>query len=106
MSTGAGRMVRKNAVWYFIFSFLVRFSYNIIFWTHPPFTPTQRAFIHFLLAILSALFAWLALRLFKRSNPPGTNPGCFFLGLLYLNIVASFIAIFLALTGFFAIEGG
>jgi hypothetical protein len=99
-------MVRRSAVWYFLLSFVVRFSYNIIVFAHLPFSAVQRAFLHFLLAILSALFAWLALRLYKRSTPPGTNAGCLFVGMLYLNIVASFIAIFFALVGFFAIGAG
>ena len=95
-----------NAVSYFIASVVLRWMYNLFVFFYHGFTPVQKGILHLLLAIVSALFAWLALRMFRRSSPSGSNLGCFFLVLLYLNVIGSFGAICFALVQFFAVDSG
>ena len=98
--------IRLNSVFYFVLSIVFRWFYNLSIWVFHGFTGNQKVILHLLLAVASSLFAWMALRLYKRSSPTGSNLGCFFVLLLYVNVVASFGAIFFAMVQFFSQEGG
>ncbi|CAN5321876.1 hypothetical protein BH09BAC5_BH09BAC5_25810 [soil metagenome] len=98
--------VKLNAVYYFIFSILIRWLYNLLVVFYHGFTENQRLVLHILLAVVSLIFGWLALQLFKRSSPSGSNLGCIFLILLYLNLVGGAGALFYTMVQFFGAQGG
>lgn len=98
--------LRFNSVTYLILSLAIRWLYNISIWLFHGFTITQKGVLHLLLAVVSLLLGWLALQLFRKSNPSGSNLGCFYLILLMLNFVGGAGALFFALVKFFSDEGG
>ncbi len=97
--------LRFNSVSYFILSVLIRWLYNLIVLLFHGFTLTEKAILHLLLAVVSVALGWMAWQLFKKSNPSGSNLGCFYLFLLLVNIIGGFGAVFFALVQFFTAEG-
>jgi hypothetical protein len=98
--------VKLNSVAYFIISIVIRWLYNLIAFFYHGFGHNQKAILHLLLAMTSLVFGWLALQLFRKSSPSGSNAGCFYLILLLLNLVGGVGALFFTLVQFFSEQGG
>ncbi|MBI3511216.1 MAG: hypothetical protein HY064_11175 [Bacteroidetes bacterium] len=101
-----GESTRVSAVYFFIFSIVIRWFYNAFVWFHHGFSGTQKVVLHLLLAAASVILGWMALQLFKKSRPSGSNLGCLFMSFLYLNVLGGIGAFFFALVQFFAQQGG
>lgn len=98
--------VKLNSVFYLVLSILIRWLYNLIAFFYHGFSHNQRAILHLLLAVVSLVLGWLALQLFRRSSPSGSNLGCFYLIFLLLNLVGGVGALFYTLVQFFSAQGG
>ena len=98
--------VKINSITYFILSILLRWFYNLFVWFYHGFSGNEKVIIHLLLSVVSLVLGWLALQLFRRSNPTGSNLGCFYLILLLLNLVGGVGALFYTMVQFFGVQGG
>lgn len=66
----------------------------------------QHAILHMVFAVISLVLAFMAVQLFRKSTPSGSNLGCFFLVLLLLNFVFALGSVFAALIHLFSANGG
>lgn len=98
--------VKLNSIFYFILSIVIRWLYNLLVLLNVGFTNNQKVILHLLLAVVSLVLGWLALQLFRRSSPSGSNLGCFYLILLLLNLVGGVGALFYTMVQFFGAQGG
>jgi hypothetical protein len=98
--------VKVNSIVYLFISLIIRWLYNLSAFFYHGFSGNERVILHLLLAVVSLVFGWLALQLFRRSNPSGSNLGCFYLVFLILNLVGGVGALFFALVQFFSEQGG
>ena len=98
--------IKFNSIGYLIISLVIRWLYNLIALFYHGFSGNERVILHLLLAVASLVFGWFALQLFRRSNPSGSNLGCFYLVFLILNLVGGVGALFFALVQFFGEQGG
>jgi hypothetical protein len=98
--------IRINSVTYFIISLIIRWLYNLFVWFYHGFSGNEKVSIHVLLAVASLVFGWLALQLFRKSTPSGSNLGCIYLILLLLNLVGGVGALFFSMVQFFGEQGG
>lgn len=98
--------LKLNSITYFVLSLVIRWLYNLVVWLYHGFTITERGVLHMLLAVVSLLFGWFALQLFRKARHSGSNLGCLYLLILIVNFVGSLGAIFFALVQFFSDEGG
>jgi hypothetical protein len=98
--------LKANSVYYFIFSIVIRWLYNLLAFLYHHFTPNQRVILHLLLAAVSLVLGWLALQLYRKSSPTGSNLGCVYLVLLLLNLIGGVGALFFTLVQFFGEQDG
>ena len=98
--------VKLNSVVYLVLSIIIRWLYNLVVFFYHGFGHNQKAVLHLLLAVVSLILGWLALQLFRRSSPSGSNLGCFYLIFLLLNLVGGVGALFFTLVQFFSEQGG
>lgn len=97
---------KYNSVLYLVLSVVVRWSYNLSFMFTRIFSPVESAVIHMLAALIGVALAWMSLQLYRKSAPGGSNLGCFYLVLLFANLIMSAGAVFAALVHIFAANGG
>jgi hypothetical protein len=98
--------VKLNSIVYLFLSIVIRWLYNLLALFYHGFTSNQKVILHLVLAVVSLVFGWLALQLFRRSSPSGSNLGCFYLIFLLLNLVGGVGALFYTLVQFFGVQGG
>ena len=98
--------LKANSVFYFIFSIVIRWFYNLFVWFYNGFNANEKVIIHLLLAVVSLVLGWLALQLFRKGSPTGSNLGCIYLVLLILNLVGGVGALFFTMVQFFGEQGG
>jgi hypothetical protein len=98
--------LKANSVFYLFLSIIIRWVYNLSIWFYHGFTGNQRVILHLLLAAVSLVLGWLALQLFRKSSPTGSNLGCFYLIFLLLNLIGGVGALFFTLVQFFGEQGG
>jgi hypothetical protein len=98
--------IKLNSIFYFVLSIIIRWLYNLLVLLNLGFTGNQKVILHLLLAVVSLVFGWLALQLFRRSSPSGSNLGCLYLILLLLNLVGGVGALFYTMVQFFGVQGG
>lgn len=98
--------VKFNSIYYFIISILIRWLYNLMVVFYHGFTGNQKVILHVLLAAVSLVLGWLALQLFRRSSPSGSNLGCIYLILLIVNLIGGVGALFYTMVQFFGEQGG
>lgn len=97
--------LKLNSVVYLAASLIIRWSYLIIAYVVRVFSGMERAWLHLVLALASLVFAWIALQLYRKSSPTGSNLGCFYLVLLVINFIGSIGAVFYALVHLFNSDG-
>jgi hypothetical protein len=97
---------KYNSVLYLILSVVIRWGYNLSFIFTRIFSPLESAVIHMLSALIAVALAWMSLQLYRRSVPGGSNLGCFYLIVLFANLIMSAGAVFAALVHLFAVNGG
>jgi hypothetical protein len=100
------KKLKANSVIYLFSSILIRWLYNLAIWFYHGFTGNEKVILHLLLAVVSLVLGWLALQLFRRSSPSGSNLGCFYLIFLLLNLVGGVGALFYTMVQFFGAQGG
>jgi len=98
--------LKANSVLYFILSIIIRWVYNLSILFYHGFSENERVILHLLLAVVSLVLGWMALQLFRKSSPTGSNLGCFYLIFLLLNLVGGVGALFYTLVQFFGAQGG
>lgn len=98
--------IKSNSIGYFVFSIVLRWLYNLLIWFYHGFSGNEKVILHLLLALVSLVLGWLALQLFRKSSPSGSNLGCFYLVLLILNLIGGVGALFYTLVQFFSEQGG
>ncbi len=98
--------IKFNSVGYFVLSIVLRWFYNLFVWFYHGFTGNEKVILHLLLAVVSLVLGWLALQLFRRSSPSGSNLGCLYLALLILNLIGGVGALFYTMVQFFSEQGG
>jgi hypothetical protein len=98
--------VKANSIYYFFLSIIIRWLYNLLVIFYHGFTGNQKVILHLLLAMVSLVLGWLALQLFRRSSPSGSNLGCLYLILLLVNLVGGVGALFYTMVQFFGAQGG
>jgi hypothetical protein len=98
--------VKLNSIVYLILSIVIRWLYNLLALVYHGFTGDQKVILHLVLAVVSLVLGWLALQLFRRSSPSGSNIGCFYLIFLLLNLVGGVGALFFTMVQFFGAQGG
>jgi len=97
---------KYNAVYYLILSVVLRWGYNFFYVLYKGFSPMQSAILHMFFALISVALAWMAIQLYRKSSPSGSNLGCVFLLLLIVNFVMAVGAVFAALIHIFGANGG
>lgn len=100
------RQARNNSIYYLALSLALRWGYNALFLLYKGFTPMQHAILHMVFSLVSLGLAFMAIQLFRKSTPSGSNLGCFFLVLLLLNFVFALGSVFAALIHLFGANGG
>lgn len=66
----------------------------------------EHAILHMVFSLISLGLAFMAVQLFRKSAPSGSNLGCFFVILLLLNFVMALGSVFAALIHLFGANGG
>ncbi len=97
---------KHNAIYYLVLSVVLRWGYNIFYMLYKGISPMEHAILHMIFAVISLALAWMAIQLFRKSAPSGSNLGCVFLVLLIGNFLTSVGAIFAALIHIFGANGG
>ncbi len=97
---------KNSSILYLALSFVIRWGYNVLFLLYKGFTPMEHAILHMVFSVISLALAFMAVQLFRKSTPSGSNLGCFFLVLLLLNFVMAVGSIFAALIHLFGANGG
>ncbi len=100
------QQAKNSSILYLTLSFVLRWGYNVAFLLIHVFTPMQSAILHMVFAIISLGLGFMAIQLFRKSTPSGSNLGCFYLLILLLNFVFCVGAVFAALIHLFAANGG
>jgi hypothetical protein len=100
------QQAKHSSIWYLALSFSLRWGYNLLFLLYKGFTPMQHAILHMVFSIISLVLAFMAIQLFRKSTPSGSNLGCFYLVLLLLNFVFALGSVFAALIHLFGANGG
>jgi hypothetical protein len=100
------QQAKNNSILFLLVSFVLRWGYNATFLFLHVFTPMQSAILHIVFAVISAILGFLAIQLFRKSTPSGSNLGCFFLVLLLLNFLFAIGAMFGGLVHLFSANGG
>ncbi|MDQ3110021.1 MAG: hypothetical protein M3R17_09010 [Bacteroidota bacterium] len=98
--------VKLNSILYLFLSITIRWLYNLLVLFYHGFSGDQKVILHLVLAVVSLVLGWLALQLFRRSSPSGSNLGCFYLIFLILNLVGGVGALFYTMVQFFGAQGG
>ena len=98
--------MRFSSLTYFISSIVVRWIYNAAVLLYHNFSVREKMTLHLILAMVSLLLGWLAFQLYRKAKPTGSNLGCFYLVLLFVNLLGGLGALFFALVQFFSAEGG
>lgn len=98
--------VKANSVFYLFLSVIIRWVYNLSIWFYHGFSENEKVILHLLLALVSLLLGWLALQLFRKSSPTGSNLGCIYLVFLVLNLIGGVGALFYTMVQFFGAQGG
>jgi hypothetical protein len=97
--------LRLNSVTYLVASFLIRWVYNLSVLLYHGFTDVQKAVLHLVLALGSVVLGWIALQLYRKAKPTGSNLGCLYLVLLLVNIIGGLGALFFSMVQFFNEDG-
>ncbi|HTF06140.1 MAG TPA: hypothetical protein VK826_19050 [Bacteroidia bacterium] len=97
---------KYNAIYYLVLSIGLAWGYNVLYLLYKGFSPLESAILHMLCSLISVTLAWMAIQLFRKSSPSGSNLGCVFLVLVILNFVRAVISIFAALIHLFGANGG
>ncbi len=100
------KQAKLSSLWFLVLSFVLRWGYNVLFLLYKGFTPMQNAILHMVFAVISLVLAFMAVQLFRKSTPSGSNLGCFFIVLLLLNFVFALGSVFAALIHLFSANGG
>lgn len=66
----------------------------------------QYAILHMVFSVISAGLGYMAIQLFRKSAPSGSNMGCLFVVLLIVNFLMAIGSIFGALIHIFGVNGG
>ena len=97
---------RLNSVYFLLLSFLLRWGFNVLFLLYKGFSAMEYAILHMVIALISLGLGYMAIQLFRKSTPSGSNLGCFFLILLIANFVMAVGSVFAALVHLFGADGG
>lgn len=100
------QQAKNNAIYFLLLSFLLRWGFNILFLLYKGFSPLEYGILHMVFSLISVVLGWMAIQLFRRSTPSGSNLGCVFLLLLILNFIMALGSVFAALIHLFAANGG
>lgn len=97
---------KHSAILYLAMSVGIRWGYNVLYLLYKGFTPMQHAILHMICCVVSLALAFMAVQLFRKSSPSGSNLGCVFVVLLLLNFAFAVGSIFAALIHLFGANGG
>jgi hypothetical protein len=100
------QQAKNSSMLYLVLSVVVRWGYNALFLLYKGFTPMQHAVLHMICALIGLALAFMAIQLFRKSAPSGSNLGCLFLALLLVNFVFAVGSVFAALIHLFGANGG
>jgi fatty acid desaturase len=100
------QQAKHSSIWFLALSFGLRWGYNVLYILYKGFSPMEHAILHMVFALISLVLGFMAIQLFRKSTPSGSNLGCFFLVLLLLNFVFAVGSVFAALIHLFSANGG
>jgi len=94
--------LRLNSLAYLGLSVLLHVL-NQVFSRLHLFSPLQQAILSLLLVGGVIVLGWMALQLFRKGEPTGSNLGCIYLVLLLGNLLLGAVALFFTLVYFFSV---
>ena len=94
--------LRINSLIYLGLAIVLLVFYRIMF-VYGWFSDSQRSIAAFVLSAGALVLSWMALQLFKKGVPTGSNLGCIYLVLVVLTLILSAVALFFALTFYFSL---
>lgn len=97
---------KYNSIYFLLTSFLLRWGFNLVYILYRGFSPMEYAILHMVAAVISLGLGYLAISLFRKSTPSGSNLGCTYLILLILNFIFAIGSVFAALVHLFGVNGG
>jgi hypothetical protein len=100
------KQAKSSSMLYLLLSFVIRWGYNALFLLYHGFKPMENAVLHMVFSLLSLGLAFMAVQLFRKSTPSGSNLGCVYVILLLVNFAMALGAVFAALIHLFAANGG
>jgi hypothetical protein len=100
------QQAKNSSILYLALSVVLRWGYNVLFLLYKGFSPMEHAILHMVFSVISLGLGFMAIQLFRKSAPSGSNLGCFFLILLLVNFVMAVGSIFAALIHLFGANGG
>lgn len=106
VNVSLAQQAKNSSILYLVLSVVIRWGYNVLFLLYKGFTPMQHAVLHMICALIGLALAFMAIQLFRKSTPSGSNLGCLFLAVLLVNFVFAVGAVFAALIHLFGADGG
>jgi len=97
---------KNTSLIFLLISFFIRWGYNGMFLLYHGFKPMESAILHMVFSVISFVLAFMAVQLFRKSKPSGSNLGCIYVILLLVNFAMALGSIFAALIHLFAANGG